>query len=152
MFLSSINDTSNQYLIIVWIAVCIAALSIEFATVALVSVWFSVGAIVAAVLAAFNVPWEIQTLVFALVSICSFSLCKIFYRPHKNDLKSMPNIIGETVLITSKVSAEQPGQGKIRDVIWSVTTDDVYSTYEKGELAIVKEVRGNKLIIERKEI
>ena len=64
----------------------------------------------------------------------------------------MPNIIGKTVLITSKVSAEQPGQGKIRDVIWSVTTDDVYSTYEKGELAIVKEVRGNKLIIERKEI
>ena len=70
MFLSSIMDTYNQYLIIVWIAVCIAALSIEFATVALVSVWFSVGAIVAAVLAAFNVPWEIQTLVFALVSIC----------------------------------------------------------------------------------
>ncbi|MDD7382645.1 MAG: hypothetical protein PUG37_07730 [Bacillales bacterium] len=42
------------------------------------------------------------------------------------------------------------GEGKIRDVVWSIIVDDDIIIKE-GEFALVKDIRGNKLVVSRKE-
>ena len=59
-------------------------------------------------------------------------------------------MIGERILITKEVSKEAMGEGKIRDVVWSIIVDDDIIIKE-GEFALVKDIRGNKLVVSRKE-
>ena len=59
-------------------------------------------------------------------------------------------MIGEKILITKDVSKETIGEGKIRDVVWSIIVEDDIIIKE-GEFAIVKDIRGNKLVVSRKE-
>ena len=67
--------------------------------------------------------------------------------PKKEHRTNYDAMIGEEVLITERVEKDVFGAGKYRDVIWTVCSDD---TIEVGEHAIVREIKGNKLIVVKK--
>ena len=64
-------------MVFVWLVIAVVLGIFEAATVALVSIWFAIGAVAAMVPAYFNAPFWVQILVFILVS----ALCFVFTRP-----------------------------------------------------------------------
>ena len=136
--------------IIVWLVVFVAALGTELATEQLVSVWFCVGAVVSGILAACKVEFIVQIIVFVAVSVAILVIAKTTFAKNLNGRNQKTNydaIIGEEILITETVVPKGIGAGKVRDVVWTVVSDN---EIEAGEFAVVKEIRGNKLVVEKK--
>ena len=74
----------EQYMVWIWLGLFIAAIILEAETQDLVSIWFSLGALIAIILSAFdNIPWYLETIVFIVVSltavICTRPLAKKLY-------------------------------------------------------------------------
>ncbi len=148
MFLTDVNATY----IIIWVIVFIAAIVIEFSTMDLVSIWFAISAIPALIMAAFGISIWYQILAFAVVAAIAFIISKLLIKDKIKVNRSATNVdalIGSEILIVSDVSPNQNGEGKVRDVVWTVASKDFI---EKGNFAIVKEIKGNKLIVKKKEI
>lgn len=138
------------FCLIFWAVIFVIALVVELGTVQLVSVWFCGGAIVSAILAAAGVSFWIQCIVMVAVSAVLLVLSKtvfskfILKKDHRTNYDAM---IGDEVIITERVEKYENGAGKYRDVVWTVCSDD---TIEVGERAVVKEIKGNKLIVSKK--
>lgn len=143
----------SEILVYVWIGVFIVALIIELATSELVSVWFALGSLISLILAVCHVHWSIQLIVFVLTSGVFLFLFKLlFQKKLKKPLTptNFDSLIGKDIILISDCNKNKIGEGKIRDVIWSVCCDDDNS-YSNGEIAIIKAVDGNKIIINKKE-
>lgn len=150
MFLFFLEN--NIVSIILWLAVFLIALGTELSTTQLVSIWFSGGALVSLILACFNVHWIIQIAVFLIVSLLLLVLTRPFIRKRIHNPETKTNadsMIGSEILISKEVSEQMPGEGKFRDIVWTCKTDSG-ETISAGEFAIIKEIRGNSLIVTRK--
>ena len=77
----------------IWLGVVAVTLIVEFLTMELVSVWLSIGALVAMILAACGVGYEIQIVVMIIVSIsCLLGLRKITLKfLNKTDINNNDN-------------------------------------------------------------
>ena len=143
--------TINAIHIIVWVVVFIIMLIIEFSTMELVSIWFAIPAIPAIILAALSVDIWYQILAYAVIAAIAFVISKLFIKKKIKINLSATNadsLIGNDILIISEVTPIQCGEGKVRDIVWTVASNDYIA---KGEFAIVKEIKGNKLIVIKKE-
>ena len=142
---------SQLFCILLWAFVFIVALIIELTTTELVSIWFCGGAVVSVILAAVGLPFWVQLLVWVVVSavlLVSGRLIWVKKLKTKNVGTNTDALIGEEILITETVTERSNGAGKVRDVTWTVVSD---RTIEAGSYATVKEIRGNKLIVEKKD-
>lgn len=151
MFLFLVAEGINALHLTVWILVFIIAIVVEISTQELVSIWFSVGAIPAIILAAFGLSFWWQLGTFAVVSAIAFVLSQIFLKKRIKINSSATNadsLVGNEILVISRVTPTSIGEGKVRDVVWTIASDE---TIEKDEFAIVKEIKGNKLIVMSKE-
>lgn len=149
MFL--VAEGINALHLTVWILVFIIAIVVEISTQELVSIWFSVGAIPAIILAAFGLSFWWQLGTFAVVSAIAFVLSQIFLKKRIKINSSATNadsLVGNEILVVSRVTPTSIGEGRVRDVVWTIASDE---TIEKDEFAIVKEIKGNKLIVMSKE-
>lgn len=149
MFL--VAEGINALHLTIWILVFIIAIVVEISTQELVSVWFSVGAIPAIILAAFGLSFWWQLGTFAVVSAIAFVLSQIFLKKKIKINSSATNadsLVGNEILVVSRVTPTSIGEGRVRDVVWTIASDE---TIEKDEFAIVKEIKGNKLIVMSKE-
>ena len=155
MFLAIMDILDSQLFgILFWFAIVLVALVIEISTVQLVSIWFSGGALVSCVMAIFKVPFVWQVLAFVLTSTLLLLLSKFVFKK-KLDVKetktNADSLVGLELLVTSRVSDKSIGEGKIRDVVWSVVTEDT-EPIESGEYAVIKKIDGNKLVVTRKDV
>lgn len=151
MFLFLVAEGINALHLTVWILVFIIAIVVEISTQELVSIWFSVGAIPAIILAAFGLSFWWQLGTFAVVSAIAFVLSQIFLKKKIKINSSATNadsLVGNEILVISRVTPTSIGEGRVRDVVWTIASDE---TIEKDEFAIVKEIKGNKLIVMSKE-
>lgn len=142
----------NYFWIGLWIFIFVFALIIEFATPQLVSIWFSGASLISFILALFKVPWWIQLIVFIVTSIVLVAFSRKFVTKilQKDIPTNSDALIGQEILVVTPVSKHQLGSGKIRDITWSLFTND--ETIEEGEYAIITSIEGNKLHVKRKEI
>lgn len=137
--------------IIAWIVIIVAAIVIEVSTIALTSVWFAVGGIVALLLAIFNVDFVWQLLVFVGVSTISLLATRPIAKKmntkdviHTNADKLI-NMIG---VVTKEIPASEVGEIRVNSELWrakSLEAEDI----EVGEKVIVNNLDGNKLIVSR---
>ena len=67
-------------MVFIWLAIAVVLGIIEAATVALVSIWFAIGAVAAMVPAYLNAPFWAQILVFVLVSALCFAFTRPFFQ------------------------------------------------------------------------
>ncbi|MBQ3589317.1 MAG: NfeD family protein [Clostridia bacterium] len=143
-----------------WFALAIALLVVEIVTTQLVSIWFSIGAGVSAIVVAIvnssggsiDLVW--QVLIFALVSgvllLSTRKLAKKLVKRNKNQETNLELNIGKVAVVTETINNVQ-GEGaiKINGLEWSARSSDD-SIINKDELVIFKEIQGNKAIVERK--
>ncbi len=143
-----------------WFALAIALLVLELATTELVSIWFSIGAGISAIVTAIvkgaggslGVVW--QVLIFAVASgallLSTRRLVKRLLKRNKNQETNLELNIGKVAIVTEAIdNIKGEGAIKINGLEWSARSCDD-SKIEKDELVIFKEIQGNKAIVERK--
>ncbi len=152
MILTNILD-SNITWIVFWTIIFIITLLVEISTTQLVSIWFSGASIISFILALCSVPYWIQLVVFVVSSALLLFLSNLLFKDKILKFKKSPTnadtLIGQEIKLTKGVSLLEYGEARIRDVIWTVAVDDD-KQYNKDEIVVIKEIKGNKLIVTKK--
>ncbi|HOJ45010.1 MAG TPA: NfeD family protein [Bacilli bacterium] len=137
-----------------WAGVFILALIIELMEPQLVSIWFCGGALISFVLALLGVPLLIQAGVFIVVSAVLLILSFKFFRKSILDRPKVPtnadSMIDQEILLLSDVDKTTLGDGLYKDIQWKVIVDEDIS-FQKDEIAVIKQIKGNRLVIKKKE-
>lgn len=135
---------------ILWIILAVAFLAVEFGTVALVSLWFVIGALAALAACLLNAAVWLQVAVFLGVSLLMLLLLRPFLRRYVDPHKVPTNvdaIIGREGVVTETVdNLRGSGAVKIGGMTWSARSEDGVAL---GVNTVVRvcAVEGVKLIV-----
>ena len=141
---------------IYWLLLFILLLVIEVMTMGLTTIWFAGGALAAFLvsLVAGNIL-ELEVAVFIIVSV----ILLLFTRPlamrylnRRTVRTNADSVVGSVVRVTEPVNnILDQGAAQADGKIWTAraVSDDIL--FEEGELAVVQEIRGVKLILSKKE-
>ena len=137
-------------MVILWSVLAALFLLVELGTVALVSLWFVVGALAALAAALLGAAVWVQVLVFALVSLGMLLLLRPFLRrfvdPHKVRT-NVDAVIGKEGLVTEAINnLESVGAVKLNGLPWSARSQDG-AQIPAGTVVTVRAVEGVKLIV-----
>ncbi len=140
----------------VWFGLTLALLVTELCTIDLVAVWFAIAALVLGVLTAIFTELQFgwQALIFVVLSAGLFlgtrPFVKKFMKRKKGQETNLELILGNTARVVETIdNSRESGAVKINGLIWTARSVDG-SILEVDELALVKEIKGNKLIVEKK--
>lgn len=150
MFLINFQPWGN---IVMWLVIVIIAVLIEISTYQLVSVWFAGSGLITMVLAAFSCPIEIQVIVFVLLSAILFVLSRPLVKKiqsKKSDNSTVESMIGEEVFVTKTIKVGEVGEIKARYDYYSAIAPLEKNDIPVNTVCIIKEIRGNKVIVEIK--
>ena len=140
-------------MVFVWLVIAVVLGIFEAATVALVSIWFAIGAVAAMVPAYFNVPFWVQILVFILVS----ALCFVFTRPFFKKIirvnkqpTNVDRLVGQEGVATDDIeNIECRGKVFIPGLTWSARSE-TGELIPQGAVVTVKKIEGATLVVKRK--
>ena len=140
-----------------WLALSIALVVIELSTTQLISIWFAIGAgvtaLVKAIFPSIGIPW--QAIIFVVVSTALFLATRPFVKKltanrGKEHETNLELIVGKEGVVTECIdNIKGTGAVKINGLEWSARTDDGCEI-ALGEIVVVKEIKGNKLIVKGK--
>lgn len=139
------------YMPYIWLGFAVVMAVCEAATTQLVSVWFVVGAICAAITTIFTGSIIIQSLVFVFVSLIALivtkPLVKKFKQSHEKVNTNSDRLIGQVGVVLHAIDDPQSiGQVKVMGEIWSARSD--YAPIAKNEKIKVLAIEGVKLLVE----
>lgn len=150
MFLINFQPWGN---ILMWLAIVILAVIIEISTYQVVSVWFAVSGLITMILSAFKCPLEIQIIVFVLLSAVLFILSRPLVKKiqnKKSDNSTIESMIGEEVVVTKEIKVGEVGEIKAKYDRYSAIAPYETKDIPVDTICIIKEIRGNKVIVEIK--
>lgn len=138
----------------VWLAVFVIFIGIEAATMALTTIWFAGGALVAFLLALAGADLYIEVGAFFIVSC----ILLFFTRPlalkyvNKNTVKTnAEGMIGKKARITAAIDNDlATGAAVVAGQEWTARSEDG-SLIEEGAMVKIKAINGVKLIVSRIE-
>ena len=143
--------TSGTVMIIIWFILVIVAALIEMNTMDLTSIWFSVGALLAFILAIAQAPEIVQVVTFVGVSAVLILLVRpIAKRYLKTNVISTntDRLVGKVAVCTKAIPAGERGEVKIDGKYWmAVTTSE--ADIEVDEKVEVLAIEGVKLVVDR---
>ena len=132
----------------IWIAVIVVSVVVEAITMDMVTVWFAAGAIVPMILATTSVGWEIQMIVFIVLSALMIIFLRkitLKYLFKNSEFKTnKDSLIGKTARMIEATDFDTMGSLKINDVVWTAGGDE-RQTIEKGKVVEIVAISGNKL-------
>ncbi len=135
-----------------WIALAVVLVLVEVASVQLVSVWFVLGAVCAAVTSIFTDSLVIQIVVFVSVSLAALVITRPLVKKFKTNRKKLntnvDRLIDQTgVMLSDLTDPQAVGQAKVLGKVWSVKSDVM--PLKKGDTVRVLAVEGVKLIVRK---
>ena len=139
-----------------WLLLFIILLVIEVLTLGLTTIWFAGGALAAFVVSLFlENMLEVEVAVFIVVSV----ILLLFTRPwamrylnRRTVRTNADSLIGTTVRVTEPVdNILGKGAAQAAGKEWTARSKEDGVTFAQGELAVVSEIRGVKLILEKKK-
>ena len=137
---------------IFWLVVVAVMLVIEIFTMGLTTIWFSLGAVAAAIAAALGAPLWVQILLFSVVSVLIMLLVRPFAMKvmDKNRTKTnIEEVIGEQAEVIEDIDNQRErGKVRYRGVEWMARSADG-NKIAVGEMVTVESVAGVKLIVRK---
>ena len=134
----------------VWLAVAILFGILEAATLGLTSIWFALGALGAMVVAMFNGPVWLQTLVFVLISAVTLVLTRDIAKQFFNRSRQPTNadrIIGAEALVLEDVdNMHATGTVRAGGAVWTARSRDG-TLIPKDSTVRVVDIDGVKAIV-----
>ena len=141
---------------IYWLLLFILLLVIEVMTMGLTTIWFAGGALAAFLvsLVAGNIL-ELEVAAFILVSV----ILLLFTRPlamrylnRRTVATNADSVVGSIVRVTEPVNNMlDQGAAQADGKVWTARAAQDEVTFDQGELAVVREIRGVKLILQKKK-
>lgn len=140
---------------IYWLIAFVVLLGIEAVTMALTTIWFAGGALIAFLLALFGVNVQVQLAAFVIVSF----VLLFFTRPfalryvNKNTVKTnIDSLIGKHARVTAEINnMEAKGAVLLNGQEWTARALKDDNIYPVGTMVEVKDIRGVKLIVSKEE-
>lgn len=141
----------ENYIVFIWIIFAVFMLICEALTTQLVSIWFVIGGVAAAVTCIFTDNILIQSIVFIVVSL----ICLIATRPFvkkfnakKKEPTNSDRLIGRIGIVALDIiNSKGEGQVNVDGKIWSAKSDDEREI-KKGANVRITAIEGVKLIVE----
>ena len=135
---------------IIWLALTIAFVILEAATVQLLSTWFAAGALAAMIVNLLGAEVWLQVVVFFTVSIVLLAVLWPMARKHLK-AKVVPTnadaLVGRTCHVTEDIDPVEGGRVKIGDVTWSARSEGG-ETIPAGTMVKVLKIQGAKVFVE----
>ena len=146
---------SFTFYAMIWLAIAILTMIIEAIVPGLVTIWFSLGALIALAAAALHASLPIQIVVFLVFSLGSLLLTRPLAMRFVNK-RTVPtnadSIIGKEAIVTQSVDFTK-GLGRVivagKD--WSAKPEMDTDVFKKGEVVEVVRIEGAKVIVKRKK-
>lgn len=145
----------EQYMWIIWLAMFVITIIIEAVSSDLLTVWFTLGSLVALIISFIpGVSWWIQLIVFFVISIACLlalrPLAKKLLKREKID-SNVDEIIHKKGKIIKGCDELNHGEVKVNGVIWTAVSADESKSIEQGSIVEIVAVSGNKLIVKEVE-
>ena len=135
----------------IWLGIVAVTMILEFITMDLVCIWISLGALVAMILAACSVGFEIQIAVAIVISIaCILGLRKVtlkFLLKNKEQT-NLDLIIGVKTKLLTPITKDEMGSLKHNGITYSAITENGEEIAENEYVEIIK-IEGNKFIVKK---
>ena len=140
---------------LIWLAVLFVCIVIEVATMGLTTIWFAGGALVSAILAMVKAPLWLQVVAFFAVSIVLLIFTKPVAVRYFNKSRAKTNIdglIGKEAIVVSEIDNLQGiGRVQVDGKEWTARTVVAGIEIPVGEVVIVKQIDGVKLLVEKRK-
>ena len=140
--------------IYIWLIITAGLLIIEAATAGLTTIWFAGGAIAALICAFLDGPVWLQAGLFAAVSLILLLVTRplaMKYMKKGSGSNSLDRMIGRDVLVTEQIdNIRGTGEAQIDGQYWMARAAVNDETLEKGEIAVIRDIQGVKLIVGKK--
>lgn len=135
----------------VWLGFAVIMIFCEAFTTQLVSIWFVIGAICAAITTIFTDSMFIQSAIFLVISLVALVVTRPLVKKFKSSRgvvsTNADRLIGKTgVMLCDINDIHDIGQVKVDREIWSVKSDIV--PIKKDDKVTVLSIEGVKLIVE----
>lgn len=136
-------------MLIVWIVFIVVTAIIELETQDLITIWFTLGAVVALIACILKAEVILQFILFLVVSavaiICTRPLAKRMQS--KEIIKTNSDrIIGMTATVTKEISPENVGEIKIEGRYWRAIPLE-NEEYSIGDKVLIQAISGTKVIV-----
>ena len=131
-----------------WLAIILLLSFVEVATVNLVTIWFIVSALVALLLAFFNVDFIVQFAVFVILGVILLVTTRSYLEKLLNKNKQKTNldrVVGMEGLVTEKITKHNPGEVKVDGKKWTAISS---KTIAEGKTVKIVKIEGVKLVVE----
>lgn len=137
-------------LLVTWIIVFLVFTIIEIITINLVTIWFAIGAISAAIAALITDSVWIQLTIFFIASIITLIVTKpIKEKITKNtNPTNLDRVIGMTGIVTEDIEEDEVGEVKVDGKLWSAISED-NQQIKKGQKVEILEIKSTKLIVKK---
>ncbi|MCI8269651.1 MAG: NfeD family protein [Lachnospiraceae bacterium] len=137
---------------IYWLIAFVVLIGIEIATMALTTIWFAGGAIVAFLFSLFGAGIELQLAAFVIASFLLLFLTRPFASKYVNSQTVKTNaegLIGKKARVTATIDNEQgTGTAVVDGQEWTARAGTPGVSYETGKMVRIREIQGVKLIVE----
>lgn len=132
-----------------WIVIIVVAFIIEVNTLDLVSIWFSLGAIVAFVASLMGLPEVYQMWIFIASTIILLMLTRPLAKKYmiKNTVKTNADrLVGKVAKVTKPIEVGERGEVKIDGKYWLAFSES-NQKFEADERCEVLAIEGVKLLV-----
>ena len=140
---------------IIWLSLFVIMLIVEASGPALVSAWFSFGALIAMVVSFIpGVPWWVEVIVFVTISLATLFLLRPIFKRYVKQNSYRSNIdsyVGKRGYVIEDITYLKHGAVKIGDVSWTAIPVGEKDSIKENEIIEVVAVNGNKLIVKKVE-
>ncbi len=147
----NLNISIEVWFIILWFAIIIFSAILEALTMDLTSIWFALAALVAFILAIFNVNIAIQLIVFIVISVGLLisvrPLAQNYFRTNVVSTNS-DRLIGKSAVCTKSILKGGRGEVKVNSQVWTAISQDESDILENDTVEILA-IEGVKLIVKK---
>lgn len=148
-------DPINQIMLFVWIGIAVVFFIAEMLTATFGLLWFAVGAAVAAVLAAFNLPFWLQIAVALVISIVLFALSRKFFKRITRRASQVgigaDRLQGKEGIVIERIDPQtSQGKARVEHELWIAESVEG-KPIEPGKKIEVVRVEGVRLFVKPKE-
>ncbi len=135
-----------------WLIIFIVLLIFEFMTMELTTVWFAGGALAAFVVSLCGWGFELQLVLFVVISIVLLFLTRPLVIKKINTKTVRTNadsLVGQLARVTATVdNTQDSGAAMVNGLEWTARSAETNVRIEAGQMAHIKEIEGVKLILE----
>ena len=140
---------------ICWLVFFLVLIVVEIQTMALTTIWFAGGALIAFLLSLFGVGLTVQLVVFVVVSFALLFLTRPWatrFLNKKTVKTNAESLIGQEARVTVEVNNRlESGTVVINGMEWTARAADAEAVYPAETLVLIREIKGVKLIVTKKQ-